>query len=80
MPEHQPASDVVRMVVLVERDNPASDVAVSRGWAVPEGIFADLEATLRRAFGPPVQEGMRDLRSARDVYVTDTGEGGATDG
>jgi hypothetical protein len=64
-------SGVVRMVVLLERDNPASDVAVSRGWVIPESIFAELEATLRRNFGAPVQEGMRDLVTRRDVYLAD---------
>jgi hypothetical protein len=59
------------MVVLVERDNPDSDVAASRGWVIPESIFADLEATLRRSFGAPVQEGMRDLATGQDLYVTD---------
>jgi hypothetical protein len=63
-------SAVVRMVVLVERDNPGSDVAVSRGWVVPESIFTDLEATMRRVYGPPVQEGMRDLATREDLYVT----------
>jgi hypothetical protein len=65
---------VVRMVVLVERDNPSSEVAVSRGWVIPEHIFADLEATLRRVYGAPVQEGMRDLVTSEDVYLT--GEAG----
>jgi hypothetical protein len=67
-------SGVVRMVVLVERDNPSSDLAVSRGWVIPPQVFADLEATLRRCYGSPVQEGMRDLASREDVYMHAEGE------
>jgi hypothetical protein len=60
---------VVRMVVLVERDSPQSVVAVSRGWVIPKEVFADMEATFRRYYGPPAQEGMRDLATRDDVVM-----------
>ncbi len=60
---------VVRMVVLVERDNPASSIAISRGWALSEETFTALDRYLRERCGEPIESGMRDLASGDDLYL-----------